>query len=142
MSWKPSVFRRDGFFANDSQRKAEGGLEKGLATLWSRKKNTKKAHAGRGPEAKWEIPMKSKRNLFQICLLWAVLLALPAATQAQFIFTTNDGTITITDYIGSGGDVTIPDTTNGLPITGIAEDAFFASLAEPVGEFFWFWQPS
>jgi hypothetical protein len=36
----------------------EGGLEKGLANLWSRKKMkkiTKKACAGRGPESKWEI---------------------------------------------------------------------------------------
>jgi BspA type Leucine rich repeat region (6 copies) len=45
--------------------------------------------------------------------------------RAQFIFTTNDGTITITEYIGPGGDVIIPDTTNDLPITSVAEDAFF-----------------
>jgi len=38
------------------QRKTEDGLEKGLAFLWSRKKITKKAHAGRGPETQWEIP--------------------------------------------------------------------------------------
>jgi len=37
------------------QRKTEGGLEKGLANLWSRKKITKKAHAGRGHEIKWEM---------------------------------------------------------------------------------------
>jgi hypothetical protein len=37
------------------QRKIEGGQEKGLANLWSRKRITKKAHAGRGQEAKWEI---------------------------------------------------------------------------------------
>jgi hypothetical protein len=36
-------------------RKTEGGLEKDLANLWSRKKITKKAHAGRGQETKWEI---------------------------------------------------------------------------------------
>jgi len=71
--------------------------------------------------------MKTKCNLFQICLFSAAVLALPAATQAQFLFTTNDGTITITEYTGFGGDVTIPDTTNGLPITGIASDAFFKS---------------
>jgi hypothetical protein len=38
------------------QRKTEGGLEKGLENLWSRKKITKKAHAGRRQETKWEIP--------------------------------------------------------------------------------------
>jgi len=32
--------------------------EKGLANLWSRRKITKQAHAGRGQETKWEIPDK------------------------------------------------------------------------------------
>jgi hypothetical protein len=45
--------------------------------------------------------------------------------QAQFDFTTNDNTITITQYTGSGGDVVIPDTTNGLPITTLGSDAFY-----------------
>ena len=40
------------------QRKTEGGQEKGLANLWSRKKITKKAHAGRGQEAKWEMSIE------------------------------------------------------------------------------------
>jgi hypothetical protein len=71
--------------------------------------------------------MKTKLNLAQICLIAAVLLPLPAVVQAQFNFTTNDGTITITEYTGFGGDVSIPDTTNGLPITAIAPDAFFRS---------------
>jgi len=69
--------------------------------------------------------MKTKRSLIQICLLGAVLLSLPAVVQAQFNFTTNDGTLTITEYTGFDGDVSIPDTTNGFPITGIAEDAFY-----------------
>jgi hypothetical protein len=30
--------------------------EEGLATLWRGKRITKKAHAGRGQETKWEIP--------------------------------------------------------------------------------------
>jgi hypothetical protein len=42
------------------QRKTENGLEKGLANLRSRKKITKKAHAGRGQEIKWEIPDQKK----------------------------------------------------------------------------------
>jgi hypothetical protein len=33
------------------------GLEKRLANLWSRRKTTKKAHAVRGREIKWEIPV-------------------------------------------------------------------------------------
>lgn len=32
-----------------------------------------------------------------------LLLALPAVVQAQFTFTTNNGTITITRYTGPGG---------------------------------------
>jgi BspA type Leucine rich repeat region (6 copies) len=67
------------------------------------------------------------RSLIQTCLLAAVLLALPAAVQAQFYYTTNNGTITITGYTGSGGAVTIPDTLNGLPVTDIGDWAFEGS---------------
>jgi len=34
-------------------------------------------------------------------------------------------TITITGYTGSGGAVTIPSTTNGLPVTSIGDGAFY-----------------
>ena len=45
--------------------------------------------------------------------------------QAQlYTFTTNNGTITITEYIGPGGDVAVPDTITGLPVTSIGEGAF------------------
>jgi hypothetical protein len=66
--------------------------------------------------------MKAKRNLIHICLLCAAML--PAVVQAQFTYVTNNGTITITGYTGSGGAVTIPDTTNGLPVTSIGDWAF------------------
>jgi hypothetical protein len=33
-------------------------LEKSLANLWSRKRITKKPHAGRGLETNWEMSMK------------------------------------------------------------------------------------
>lgn len=57
--------------------------------------------------------------------LLLLLLALPAAVQAQdFGYTTNNGSITITNYTGSGGDVTIPDTITGLPVTSIGSLAF------------------
>jgi BspA type Leucine rich repeat region (6 copies) len=62
------------------------------------------------------------------CATWLLpllLLTPPAALQAQFNFTTNNGTITITGYNGSGGAVTIPDTTNGYPVTNIGTNAFF-----------------
>jgi len=56
------------------------------------------------------------------CLLCALLL--PGAGQAQFDYTTNNGTITFTGYTGAGGAVTIPAKINGLPVTGIGEGAF------------------
>ena len=58
-----------------------------------------------------------------LALLTAVLVS-PGAAQAQFNCGTNDGTITITQYTGPGGDVTIPDTINGLPVTSIGNYAF------------------
>ncbi len=59
-----------------------------------------------------------RQGLIQICTLLAVLL-LPAVAQAQFSFTTNNGALTVSKYTGSGGAVTIPSMTNGLPITDI-----------------------
>jgi hypothetical protein len=59
------------------------------------------------------------------CFVVLMLLALPAAVRAQFNYTTNNGTITITQYTGTGGAVTIPNTITGLPVTTIAQDAFF-----------------
>ena len=42
-------------------------------------------------------------------LLVLLLLAAPAAVQAQFKYTTNNGAITLAKYIGSGGAVVIPN---------------------------------
>ena len=67
--------------------------------------------------------MKTKGNLLRICLLGAVLL--PAVVQGQFAFTTNNDAITITAYTGPGGAVIIPDRTNGYPVTGIGDFAFW-----------------
>ncbi len=44
---------------------------------------------------------------------------------SQAGYTTNNGTITITRYMGSGGLVIIPETINGLPVTSIGDYAFF-----------------
>jgi hypothetical protein len=61
-------------------------------------------------------------NYFRM-LLW-LLLTLPAVVQAQYYYTTNNGTITITAYAGLGGAVIIPSTINGLPVTAIGDNAF------------------
>ena len=71
------------------------------------------------------IPQRAPRR---ICAPWIVLLlllALPAAVEAQFTCTTNNGTITITGYTGPGGAVTIPNVINGYPVTAIGFGAFF-----------------
>ena len=60
-----------------------------------------------------------------LMLLLLLLLTLPAVVQAQFTYTTNNGTITITGYTGSGGAVTVPSTTNGYPVTCIGYNAFY-----------------
>jgi len=46
---------------------------------------------------------------------------------AQFRWTTNGNTITITGYTGSGGEVVIPSETNGYPVTSIGFGAFVQS---------------
>jgi hypothetical protein len=47
------------------------------------------------------------------------------STFGDFTYTTNGGTITITGYTGPGGAVTIPNTITALPVTTIADNAFF-----------------
>jgi hypothetical protein len=71
--------------------------------------------------------MKTNGTLFQICLLGAVMMMLPATVQAQFTYTTNSGVITITGdtNIPVNGVVIIPSTINGYPVTSIGEEAFF-----------------
>jgi BspA type Leucine rich repeat region (6 copies) len=87
-----------------------------------------------------------------------LLLAVTTGVQAQFNYTTNNGTITITGYTGPGGAVEIPSTTNGLAVTSIGDyslaycssltnitipnsvtsigaDAFLAALAWPTSPF-------
>ena len=69
--------------------------------------------------------MKTKGHLGQICLLGVLMLALPAVVRSQdFVYTITNGAITITGYIGSGGAVVIPATIDGLPVTGIGDEAF------------------
>ena len=63
----------------------------------------------------------------RICFLWILplLMVLPGMVHAQFDLTTNiDNTITIKKYTGSGGDVVIPSSTNGMPVDSIGFTAF------------------
>jgi hypothetical protein len=48
-----------------------------------------------------------------------LMLLVPSVVQAQFTYTTNNGTITLLQYTGPDGAVTIPATITGLPVTSI-----------------------
>ena len=61
---------------------------------------------------------------FKVLLPLLVLLSLPIVVEAQFNYTTNDGTIIIRGYAGPGGAVAIPSTIDGLPVASIADDTF------------------
>jgi hypothetical protein len=73
---------------------------------------------------KWSWIQVNERPCTRTGMLLLLLLTLPIAVQAQFNYTTTNGTITITGYTGPGGDVTIPDTITGLPVTSIGDSAF------------------
>jgi hypothetical protein len=62
-------------------------------------------------------------------LFTALLAGFPALVQAQYnFFTNNDNTITITAYTGPQSvAVAIPDSITGLPVTVIADEAFFGA---------------
>jgi hypothetical protein len=55
-------------------------------------------------------------------ILFTLLFPIMLPAHAQFDYTTNaDNTLTIIGYSGPGGDVTIPSTIDGLPVTDIAQ---------------------
>jgi hypothetical protein len=58
-------------------------------------------------------------------VLFGWLLLAVATAQAQFTFTTNNGSITITGYRGSSLTAVIPAATNGRPVTTIGANAFY-----------------
>src|SRR5438874_1417887 len=65
-----------------------------------------------------------------VMVVIAILLALSAVAQAQdYTYTSNNSTITITKYTGPGGDVIIPSTIDGLPVTRIGDSAFSSSAS-------------
>lgn len=81
------------------------------------------------------------KTALHLTIAASVLAALSLSTtvvQAQFNYTTNNGTITITGYTGRGGAVTIPDTIAGLAVTSIDDEAFaecstLTSVTVPAG---------
>src|SRR5258708_3634566 len=81
-----------------------------LALRWRRSQTT----------ASTENEIMKTKNI----ALALALLALPAVVQAQFDYTTHNGTVTITGYTGPCGDVAIPDTIDGYLVTSIGDFAF------------------
>jgi hypothetical protein len=70
--------------------------------------------------------MKEESRFLAICGWALVGLALfcCCSVEAQFTCITNDNNeLTITGYTGPGGDVSIPDSIDGLPVTAIATKA-------------------
>jgi hypothetical protein len=67
-----------------------------------------------------------RRVLTSLCCLILLAAAIPATAQqsGDFSYASDGASITITRYNGNGGFVTIPDTIEGLPVTGIGEGAF------------------
>jgi Leucine Rich Repeat (LRR) protein len=61
----------------------------------------------------------------RMLLLLLLLLAIPSVVRAQdYTYETNNNTITIIQYTGSGGAVRMPGIINGLLVTSIGERAF------------------
>jgi len=66
------------------------------------------------------------------CIVFILLVALSAMAQTPFGSMVNhDGTVTITNYTGTGGALIIPDSINGAPVTGIGNNAFHGKPNDP-----------
>lgn len=72
-------------------------------------------------------PSERLRRFIQWPLRALLVGLLTGAAHGQFAYIASEGTITITGYTGPGGEVVIPDTLDGLPVTFIGEYAFMAN---------------
>ena len=55
---------------------------------------------------------------------WVLCLIIAQLRAQDFSYSTYNGTITITGYTGTNGEVVLPGTINGLPVTTIESNAF------------------
>jgi hypothetical protein len=79
---------------------------------------------------KWNIRDKPVFTLFVISMmLVAMFVVLPGQTSAlqddDYLFTVDSDQATITGYVGTGGDITIPSTLGGYPTVAIGTTAFY-----------------
>ena len=73
--------------------------------------------------------MKKARHCFRFALVLGALLALTclsafALKEGDFEYTLSGSEAKITDYVGPGGDVVVPDTLGGVPVTVIGQKSF------------------
>jgi len=73
--------------------------------------------------------VRRRAGCFRVPFLLPVLIAVVAVlvaspSQAQFTYTTNNGTITITGFTGTNDVFVIPSTIDGLPVASIGTNAF------------------
>src|SRR5437660_7685991 len=64
------------------------------------------------------------KGSFAVGLLLLLVLIGELKAQDFGYYSVENGTITLNSYTGSGGAVVIPNTINGLRVTGIAEGTF------------------
>lgn len=90
-----------------------------------------RAMLGGGRRKGRDLPLmpKGTKQLGMNCnCMWftlSLILALPLPMQAQdYIYETNNNTITIIQYIGSVDSVTMPSRISGLPVVSIGQHAF------------------
>ncbi|MDO4565294.1 MAG: leucine-rich repeat protein, partial [Clostridia bacterium] len=72
--------------------------------------------------------MKRLLTIFLTLLLTVSLLPAGLAiaeTEGDYEYTVENGEATITRYTGAGGDITIPSTLGGYPVTSIGDEAFW-----------------
>ena len=81
-------------------------------------------HNRLGQNLRWASNGGLEAHAMRMLLL--LLLALPAGVRGEdYRYETNGNTITITEYIGTGGAVVIPATITGLPVTIIGTKTFY-----------------
>ena len=76
--------------------------------------------------------LQTNQRLNILCLLLIFLLsaAIQAAISGDYEYVDNrNGTCSIINYFGPGGDLIIPGSLNGLTVTGIGNDAFFSKAS-------------
>ena len=87
------------------------------------------SRASHGPEGSapfgdglFLLNIVTRTNL--LILIFLLLIGQLTRGQGFMVITNANGTLTITGYNGSSGDIVIPESLNGMPVTGVATNAF------------------